>query len=131
VRDDLGAALMGWGDSTMGRLYGARAKHPSQRYKVIVQRFGMGGHQRSAVPHYQLRGSALAAVGRNAMPTPKALVSPLSPYLGCRRLTLLAEGGLSAHTLTVARFPSRLPYRIEREQKRETRLVRVLDTSRR
>ena len=39
--DDLGAALMGHTDSTMGRLYGARAAHPSQRHKVIVRRFGM------------------------------------------------------------------------------------------
>jgi integrase len=42
VAEDLSDALTGHsGGRSVGRLYGARAKHPSQRHKVIVQRFGM------------------------------------------------------------------------------------------
>jgi hypothetical protein len=98
VPEDLNDALTGHSNYSVGRSYGARARHPSQRHKVIVERYGMPrlartgrGHQRSAVPHHKLRGTALAAVGRNAC-QPQGFY-PLSPYLGCRRLTLLAEGG--------------------------------------
>jgi hypothetical protein len=41
VDEGLSDALTGHSNKTVGRTYGARAKHPSQRHKVIVQRFGM------------------------------------------------------------------------------------------
>jgi integrase len=41
VPEDLNDALTGHSNRSVGRSYGARARHPSQRHKVIVQRFGM------------------------------------------------------------------------------------------
>jgi len=41
VSEDLQDALTGHAGRTVGRSYGARARHGKQRYKVIVDRFGM------------------------------------------------------------------------------------------
>jgi hypothetical protein len=41
VQEDLSDALTGHSVATVGRSYGARARHGSQRHKVIVARFGM------------------------------------------------------------------------------------------
>ena len=41
VPEDLQDALTGHSNRTVGRSYGARARHPSQRHKVIVERYGM------------------------------------------------------------------------------------------
>jgi integrase len=41
VQEDLSDALTGHSSKSVGRSYGARARHPSQRHKVIVERYGM------------------------------------------------------------------------------------------
>jgi integrase len=41
VPEDLNDALTGHSNHSVGRSYGARARHPSQRHKVIVERYGM------------------------------------------------------------------------------------------
>jgi integrase len=41
VQEDLSDALTGHSVGTVGRSYGARARHAKQRHKVIVERFGM------------------------------------------------------------------------------------------
>jgi integrase len=41
VTEDLNDALTGHSNHPVGRSYGARARHPSQRHKVIVGRYGM------------------------------------------------------------------------------------------
>ncbi len=41
VQEDLSDALTGHSAATVGRSYGARARHAKQRHKVIVERFGM------------------------------------------------------------------------------------------
>jgi integrase len=41
VQEDLSDALTGHSNKSVGRSYGARARHPSQRHKVIVERYGM------------------------------------------------------------------------------------------
>jgi hypothetical protein len=41
VTEDLNDALTGHSNHSVGRSYGARARHPSQRHKVIVERYGM------------------------------------------------------------------------------------------
>jgi integrase len=41
VQEELSDALTGHSNSTVGRSYGARARHAKQRHKVIIDRFGM------------------------------------------------------------------------------------------
>jgi integrase len=41
VPEDLNDALCGHSNSTVGRSYGARARHPSQAHKIILQRYGL------------------------------------------------------------------------------------------
>src|SRR5262249_25183623 len=41
VQEDLSDALTGHSVATVGRSYGARARHANQRHKIIVERFGM------------------------------------------------------------------------------------------
>jgi integrase len=41
VQEDLNDALTGHSEKTVGRGYGARARHPTQRHKTIIDRFGM------------------------------------------------------------------------------------------
>jgi integrase len=41
VQEDLNDALTGHTEKTVGRSYGARARHPRQRHKTIIDRFGM------------------------------------------------------------------------------------------
>jgi hypothetical protein len=41
VAEDLNDALTGHTNQTVGRSYGARARHAKERHKVIVDRFGM------------------------------------------------------------------------------------------
>jgi integrase len=41
VHEDLSDALTGHSVATVGRSYGARARHAKQRHKVIIDRFGM------------------------------------------------------------------------------------------
>ncbi|HKD30993.1 MAG TPA: site-specific integrase [Xanthobacteraceae bacterium] len=41
VQEDLNDALTGHSVNTVGRSYGARARHPKQRHRTIIDRFGM------------------------------------------------------------------------------------------
>jgi integrase len=41
IAEDLNDALTGHSNRTVGRSYGARARHPSQRHKVILERYGL------------------------------------------------------------------------------------------
>jgi integrase len=41
IPEDLNDALTGHSNRTVGRSYGARARHPSQRHKVILERYGL------------------------------------------------------------------------------------------
>jgi sulfite reductase beta subunit-like hemoprotein len=41
IAEDLNDALTGRTNHTVGRSYGARARHAKERHKVIVDRFGM------------------------------------------------------------------------------------------
>ena len=41
VTEDLNDALTRHSNHSVGRSYGARARHPSQRHKVIVERYGL------------------------------------------------------------------------------------------
>jgi hypothetical protein len=75
LQEDLSDALTGHSGGRVGRQYGARARHPSQRHKVIVERYGMPRvvEAISAVrfPTINLEAVRWRAVGRNACQPPR------------------------------------------------------------
>jgi integrase len=72
--EDLNDALCGHSNGSVSRSYGAvldtRARAQGDCAAVWDAQTGTG-HQRSAVPHHQIRGRALAAVRQKRLPTPR------------------------------------------------------------
>jgi hypothetical protein len=80
IAEDLNDALTGHTNQTVGRSYGARARHAKERHKVIVDRFGMAqlveAIGRVKYPSIDLRRCQTSATEGLSPPAQSALATP-------------------------------------------------------